>query len=419
MGLRELLAELVAEGATDIVFSAGSPPCVRIRGEFRGHGSKAMAPEALEKMLAAFLDEGQRKRFAEDQELDASVTVPGVGRFRLSAYRQRGAVSLALRNLRPGIPTLEALHLPPVVAELAGTREGLIAFTGGAGSGRSTTLAAFVDRINQTRGCHIVTLEEPIEFLHPSKKGLVEQRQVGTDTRSYQKALEHVARQAPDVVVVGDLPDLETIAAVLKLADTGRLVLTTLDTRSAAQTVDRLVEVFPGYQQQQVRARLSWVLRAVISQQLLPTADGREVRPACEVMVVNPAIVNLLREGKTHLLDKAIAEGASEGMVSMDDSLVALVEGGAVAPSALSRMAQPREGVRAAGAATGMEGPDLSPARGLEKQLYDGNPGVRRKAETALKELEAKGDPEAARILKQFGQFYITNFEDKKIGLKR
>lgn len=412
MSIRDILASMVAEGATDIVFSAGSPPCVRVAGELRPHGVRPVSAESMQRMLEFLLDDAQRAEFARAQECDLATQVAGVGRFRVNVYRQRGAISVALRPLGRETPTLEALHLPPSLAELCALEEGLVLVAGTAASGRSSTLAALVDGVNATRAGHVVTVEASIEFEHPRKRCLVEQRQVGRDTRSYSEALQRVRRQGVDVVMVAELPDLETIAAALRLAESGRLVLACVDAPSAAQAVDRLAEVFPVYQVQQVRHQLSWSLKAVVCQQLLPGADGRSWRPACEVLRVDDAVAKMLREGRSHLIDKAIAEGSRQGMQTMDDAIAALVEAGQVRREALARLATPRA-VEAPG------GGGETRARALEKQLYSSDAATRRGAEEQLKAMEAQGDQEASTILRQFTQFYVTNFEDKKIGLKR
>lgn len=414
MNVKQILHDMVAEGATDIIFSAGTPPCIRVQGVLRPFGNEILPPLFLDRLLESFLSEEQRSIFSMTNELDLSLSIREVGRFRVNVYRQKGACSIAMRCIRNVMPTLSSLHMPPVVERLADQGDGLVCVTGPSGSGKSTTLAAMVNRINQTRPCHVVTIEDPIEYVHDMRKSLVEQREIGTDTVSYSGALKHVMRQAPDVVVVGEMTDLETMAACLRIAETGHLVLTTLATKGATQTLDRIIEVFPSYQTQQVRTQLSWVLRGIVSQQLLPMKEGKQMVPACEVLIMNPAVAKLLREGKTYLLPKAMSEGKDFGMQSMDDAIAELLSRGLVAEkAALHRMNDPRR-VRGEGDAA-----PTTKARELERQLYDANPDLRRKAEASLKQLQAQGDREADTILKQFSQFYVTNFEEKKIGLRR
>jgi len=448
MNVRDMLTAMVAEGATDVMFSAGNPPCIRVQGAIRPFGAQALNAEAVARLVASFLTDDQKATYSVTHELDCSITVPGVGRFRVNLFQQRGTPAVVMRTIGERVPTIEELYLPGALDRFAALDEGLVCVAGPSGSGKSTTVAALVDRINTRRACHIVTMEQPVEYVHPMKKSLVEQREIGTDTLSYIEALKHVMRQAPDVVVVGEISDLETIAAVLKIAETGHLVITTLTTRSVAQTVDRLVEVFPAYQVQQVRSQLAWTLRGIVCQQLLPTAQGHGLRVACEVMVATPAIAGLITEGKTHLIPKAMADGAAVGMMSMDESIARLVETKAVrAEAAIPLISDPvlareaRDAVGGASTAGGAGGgsfagpesladddegggggsrggePALS-ARQLERQLYSAKPSVRRAAEKMLKKLQEKGDTDADEILRQFEQFYGTNYEELKRGVR-
>jgi len=275
------------------------------------------------------LNDEQRSQYERTKELDCSYLVPGAGRYRLNVYRQRDSLSAAFRSIVSQIPTLEQLRIPPSVSDIARKSIGLCLVTGSTGSGKSTTLASIVDTINRERACHILTLEDPIEFLHVHKRSMVNQREIGTDTDSFHSAMRAVLREDPDVVLVGELRDLETIAAALTLAETGHLVLGTLHTRDAAQSIDRIVDVFQPHQQQQVRIQLAHTLEVVCCQQLVPKIGGGRV-PAVEVMFGTPAVRNLIREGKTHQMLSVIETSAQIGMVSMDRSLTRLVRSGMI-----------------------------------------------------------------------------------------
>lgn len=339
MDIIELLTTAVREGGSDIIFSVGRPPMIRFRGELTAFGDEILTPDLSKRMVYSLLDDDQKAKFEEMLELDLSISIKNVGRFRVNAYKQQGYVGAAFRTIMSTIPSISSLGLPQVVHEMANYPRGLVCVTGPTGSGKSTTLAAVIDKINTERCCHIVTIEDPIEFVHKHKKSVVDQREVGNDTLSFPNALKYVLRQDPDVILVGEMRDLETIAAAITLAETGHLVFSTLHTQSAAQTVDRIVDVFPPYQQQQIRVQLSMTLRAVVSQQLLPKADGKGRVAAREIMVMSPAISNLVREGKTHMITNVIQTGRKEGMVSMDASLRSLMESGLVDPRvAMSKM---------------------------------------------------------------------------------
>ncbi|MBI2944370.1 MAG: type IV pilus twitching motility protein PilT [Candidatus Wallbacteria bacterium] len=339
MEIIELLATAVKNGGSDIIFSVGIPPMIRYRGDLQPYGEEILTPELSKRMIYALLDDEQKAKFEETLELDLSISIKNVGRFRINAYRQQGYVGAAFRTIMSKIPSIDTLGLPPVVHEFANYPRGLVLVTGPTGSGKSTTLAAVIDKVNKERRAHIVTIEDPIEFVHPHKQSCVDQREVGNDTLSFANALKYVLRQDPDVILVGEMRDLETIAAAITLAETGHLVFSTLHTQSAAQTVDRIVDVFPPYQQQQVRVQLSMSLKAVVSQQLLPAAGGKGRVAAREIMLMTPAVANLIREGKTHMITNVIQTSRRDGMISMDGSLKELMQNGLVDPQvAIAKM---------------------------------------------------------------------------------
>ena len=285
------------------------------------------------------MSDGQRQQFENARQVDFSYSVPRTARMRVNAYLQRGAVSAALRVIPSTIHSLEALGMPAVVHELASLPRGLVLVTGPTGSGKSTTLAAVIDQINTTREEHILTIEDPIEFLHSHKRCLVNQRELGSDATSFAEGLRAALREDPDVILVGEMRDLETISTALTAAETGHLVLATLHTQDAPQTIDRIIDVFPPHQQQHVRVMLSVALQGVVAQQLLPTADGAGRVPAVEVLVPTPAVRNLIREGKTHQIYSAIQTGAEHGMQTMDSALAELVRAGRISRDVAQRRA--------------------------------------------------------------------------------
>jgi twitching motility protein PilT len=317
---------LVAErGGTDLHITADSPPVMRLNGVLRPLPFPPLSANDTKALCYSVLTENQKHRFEEELELDFSFGIRGLSRFRGNLFLQRGAVGGAFRTIPYSARPLAELGLPPVVAELTKLPRGLVLVTGPTGSGKSTTLAAMIDRINNERREHIVTLEDPIEFVHEHKGCVVNQREVFADTRSFAEALRHVLRQDPDVVLIGEMRDLETVLAALTVAETGHLVLSTLHTNSAVQTINRIIDIFPEQQQPQVRAQLSLILQAVVSQQLIPRADGRGRVLAVEVMIPNPAIRNLIRENKIHQLYSQLQVGQSKfGMQTMTQSLLDL-----------------------------------------------------------------------------------------------
>lgn len=342
----KLLRETVERDASDLHITAGVPPILRVYGNLSPlREYPPLRPEDTEFLIRSLAGEERWERFLRDLELDFSVGIPDLGRFRVNVYRQRGSYGMAIRALRYDIPTMEELHLPKDVLEhLASLPRGLILVTGPTGSGKSTTLASMIEYINLTRACHIVTIEDPIEYLHSHKKSIVNQREVGSDTPSFESALVHALREDPDVILVGEMRNLETVAIALQAAETGHLVLATLHTGNAPQTVDRIVDIFPPHQQTQVRVQLAGCIQGIIAQQLLLRADGKGRVPAVEVMVANNAIRNLIREGKSHQIYTIMQASLSEGMVTMDRALFELYRKGFVTwEEALVRAIDPKE----------------------------------------------------------------------------
>lgn len=320
--LYELLQLMIERGASDIHITTGSPPQLRINGKLTPVGSTPLTSAETKQMCYSILTEAQKHRFEEENELDLSFGVKGLSRFRANLFVQRGAVSAAIRSIPFQLKTFEELGLPPVARELVKKPRGLILVTGPTGSGKSTTLAAMIDRINSERQEHIVTIEDPIEFVHNHKMCVVNQREVHADTKSFKNALKYILRQDPDVVLIGEMRDLETIEAALTISETGHLTFATLHTNSSVQTINRIVDVFPPHQQPQIRAQLSFVLEGVLSQQLLPRKDGMGRVLALEIMVPNPAIRNLIREDKIHQIYSVMQTGQNKfGMQTMNQSL--------------------------------------------------------------------------------------------------
>jgi twitching motility protein PilT len=327
-GPSDLLALLrlgLERGASDVHVHAGTPLRLRLHGRFETVGEAPIEPAAAERMLRSALDAEHARRFDERGEVDFAWTVPGLGRFRVNFYRQLRGMDGVFRSIPARVPTLEELGLPTALAKFTNYHQGLVLVTGPAGCGKSSTLAALVDLINEERREHILSVEDPIEVLHPAKRCVVNQRTVGPHTASFARALRAALREDPDVIVIGELRDLETISLALTAAETGHLVLATLHTSGAIRTLNRIVGVFPADQQDQVRSMVSESLRAVISQRLVPTADGRRRLPALEVLVNNKAVGNLIRENKAFQLQSVLQMGAAQGMGLMDDSLARLV----------------------------------------------------------------------------------------------
>jgi twitching motility protein PilT len=323
--IEAFLREMIERGASDLHLTTASPPMIRIHGELTSLAHPPLGSTETKNLCYSLLTEAQKKKFEEDSELDFSFAAKGVCRFRGNLYLQKGAVGGAFRAIPYEIPPLDKLGLPRSVLELAALPRGLVLVTGPTGSGKSTTLAAIIDKINSTRPEHIITVEDPIEFVHSHKRAMVNQREVFADTLGFAPALKHVLRQDPDIVLIGEMRDLETIEAALVVAETGHLVFSTLHTNSAVQTINRVIDVFPPHQQEQVRAQLSLVLQGVVSQQLLPRSDGRGRCLAAEVMIPNAAIRNLIREAKVHQMYSQMQVGQQKfGMQTMSQALVDL-----------------------------------------------------------------------------------------------
>ena len=329
--LHELLGLAVKRRASDLHITAGLPPMLRIDGRLLPLDFEPLTPRDTQRLLYDILDDRQIGEFETKHELDISYGAPSLGRFRVNLYIQRGAVGGALRLIATEIPTLEELNLPHILEELATRNSGLVLVTGPTGCGKSTTLAMMVSYINRTRECHIMTIEDPIEYLHRHQKAMVNQRELGTDTYGFSEALRAVLREDPDIVLVGEMRDLDTISAALTIAETGHLVLGTLHTRNAPQSIDRIIDVFPPFQQEQIRVLLSNTLEAIVSQQLLPKYGGRGRVPAVEILVMNSAVRNLIRESKTHQIYSLMDTGAEQGMQTMDKALAGMVRRGIVA----------------------------------------------------------------------------------------
>lgn len=323
MNLHEMLKEVVERGASDLHLTAGVPPMLRLHGLISPLGDVPLAPAETKSLAYSVLTDDQKGQFEEEQELDFSFGIKDLSRFRANLYIQRGAVGMAIRTIPYTIHPFEELGLPKVVADLCEKPKGLILVTGATGSGKSTTLATMIDKINSEHHEHIVTIEDPIEFLHPHKSCIVNQREVHSDTRSFAEALRRVLRQDPDKVLIGEMRDQETIAAALTIAETGHLTFATLHTNSAVETINRVIDVFPSNQQPQIRAQLSFVLEGVLCQALLPKSNGQGRVLVLEIMIPNPAIRNLIREDKIHQIYSTMQTGQEKfGMQTMNQSLL-------------------------------------------------------------------------------------------------
>lgn len=314
--------------ASDIHITVGIPPVLRIDGNLIALEKESLKPQDTKALVYEILSESLIQELEEEGEVDVSFSNPGIGRYRVNAYKQRGSYGMVLRIIPLEIPSMVELGLPPVVKDLAKLPRGLILVTGPTGSGKSTTLASMIDLINKERNCHILTLEDPIEYLHKHSKSIVNQREIGTDSKSFANSLRSALRQDPDVILVGEMRDLETISIALTAAETGHLVLSTLHTVGSAKAIDRIIDVFPPHQQQQIRVQFASVIQGIISQQLLPKADGDGRIAAFEVMIATPAIRNLIREEKNYQIDTAIQTGAKYQMQTMDGALLDLYKKG-------------------------------------------------------------------------------------------
>ncbi|HEX6460465.1 MAG TPA: type IV pilus twitching motility protein PilT [Thermoleophilaceae bacterium] len=321
----DVLLDVLRLKASDLHLTAGSPPMVREKGRLRALDYPVLTPQQTREIIYSILTNDQRKRLENDWQIDFAYSIPGQGRFRVNAYFQRASLGAAFRLIPNEMPELDTLGLPPVLRDFTKKPRGFVLVTGPTGSGKSTTLAAMLDVINKERHEHIMTIEDPIEFLHRHQNCIVNQRELGADAQSFALGLKAALRQDPDVILVGEMRDLETIATALTAAETGHLVFATLHTQDTAQTVDRIVDVFPPAQQHQVRVQLSVSLQGIVTQQLLPTADGQGRVCATEILVPTPAVRNLIREGKTHQIYSALQTGGAHGMQTMDASLADLV----------------------------------------------------------------------------------------------
>jgi twitching motility protein PilT len=350
----DLLEQMVAMGASDLHITVGSAPAFRKRGQIhRAEGYEPFTADDTRSLLYRVLSSEQQKNFELRRQLDFAYAMPGVARFRVNVYYQREAVGAAFRLIPQEIKTMEELGLPASLHTLTEKPRGIVLVTGPTGSGKSTTLAAIIDEINRSRSEHILTVEDPIEFVHRHKRCIVNQREIGPDAISFSEALKAALRQDPDVILVGEMRDLETISTALTAAETGHLVFATLHTQDTAQTIDRIIDVFPAHQQGQVRVQLSVALQGIMTQQLLPNADGSGRVVATEILVPNPAVRNLIREGKTHQIYSVLQTSSSSGMQTMDASLAMLVRAGQISRSlAESRSSTPEELGRLLGAET-------------------------------------------------------------------
>ena len=343
--IEEILSKGIEIGASDVHLTVGLPPKMRVNGNLVTMDFPKMLPADTLDVVLSIMTESQRDRYEEKGEYDMSYAVPNVARYRVNAFKQRGSAALAFRVVSTEIPSPEKLGVPESVVNLYQRKRGLILVTGPTGSGKSTTLAAIIDKVNSNRDAHIITLEDPIEYLHQHKMSMVNQREIGLDSENYANALRAALREDPDVILVGEMRDFETISVAITAAETGHLVLSTLHTIGAASTIDRVIDVFPPHQQQQIRVQLSNVLEAVISQQLIPTSDGRGRCAAFEVMHANHAVRNLIREGKSHQLQSIMQTNRKIGMMTMDDAILQLYYDGKIDRELAIQFAQDVDGM--------------------------------------------------------------------------
>ncbi len=332
MAMQDFLKLAVQQGASDLHFTVGVPPMMRLAGKLVAMKEDALTPDIIKSLVYGVLNDRQKNTLEEEMELDFSYSIPDVSRFRVNVYIQKDGIGVAIRVIPSKIPKPEEIDLPQAAIDFTRLRNGLVIVAGPTGSGKSTTLAAMINLINEERPCHIMTIEDPIEFLHLHKKAMVNQRELGAHTLSFPNALKHLLRQDPDVVLVGEMRDLETISATITIAETGHLVFATLHTLDAPQTIDRIVDVFPSYQQQQIRMMLSGALKGVVCQQLIPRKDGRGRVAAREVLVVTNAAANLIREAKIFQMYSVIQTGGAVGMVTMEQSVNNLLRKGLISP---------------------------------------------------------------------------------------
>lgn len=343
--IEEILKTAKEAGASDVHLTVGIPPKMRVNGNLLTMDFPRMLPADTLEVLLNIMTESQREKFEERGEYDMSFSIPDMGRYRVNAYKQRGSVALALRLVETTVKSPKELGVPDSVIDLYQRKRGLILVTGPTGSGKSTTLASIIDKINNNRDAHVITLEDPIEYLHQHKLSMVNQREIGLDSGSYANALRAALREDPDVILVGEMRDFETISVAITAAETGHLVLSTLHTIGAVSTVDRVIDVFPPHQQQQIRVQLANVLEAVISQQLIPTADGHGRVAAFEVLHANHAIRNLIREGKSHQIASVMQTNRKMGMITMDEAIRQLYMDGRISRQMAIQFAQDPDGM--------------------------------------------------------------------------
>ena len=378
--LRALLEEMIQKSASDLHITAAEKPKLRVDGEMVDSSVPEMlTPKDTLQLAYSVLTENQKKRFETDDELDFSFGIQNLARFRGNVFKQRGCVAMVIRMIPFNVRTFQDLGLPPVIAKLAERPRGLILVTGPTGSGKSTTLAAIIDKINKERKGHIITVEDPIEFIHKHQSCIVNQREIGTDTKSFASALKYALREDPDVILVGEMRDLETVGAALTIAETGHLVLATLHTNSAAESINRVIDVFPSNQQSQVRTQLAFVLEGVVTQTLLPKLKGRGRSMAAEIMVATPAIRALIRDDKVHQIYSAMQSGKKFGMQTMNDALFQLYTAREVAQEECERVSHdPKEFLRMIGI-TPMEDQEMGSAADRAQQQQQQRAGNRPK----------------------------------------
>lgn len=348
MDINNYLKEVSASKSPDLHLKVGRVPIVRLNNGdlYEMQNAEVVSAQAMGEIAELVLGPEKYARFKTEDEIDGSYSLMGTGRFRVNVFRETEGPAIAFRSIPQVIPTLTQLGLPPILKAFTGKQKGLIVVTGPTGSGKSTTLAAMLNEINQTRRAHIITIEDPIEFVHESKQSLITQREVGTHTKSFPDAIRSALRQDPDVILVGEMRDLETIAAAITLAETGHLVLATLHTQDAAQTVDRIIDVFPSHQQQQIRTQLSTTLLGVVSQRLIPHVDGKQRVLGLEILVRNDAITNCIKEGNTHQIYSMMQIGKADGMVTLDASLAQLYREGQISEKDMELWARDQETVK-------------------------------------------------------------------------
>lgn len=344
--IEEMLRIAKAAGASDVHVTVGIPPKMRVNGKLITMEFSRLLPGDTQKMISEIMNEEQKRRFEERGEYDMSFSIPNMGRYRVNAYRQRGSVAIALRLVGTHVPSPEELGVPDSVIDLYKKKRGLVLVTGPTGSGKSTTLAAIIDKINNNRECHVITLEDPIEYLHQHKLSIVNQREIGLDTQTYSNALRAALREDPDVILVGEMRDFDTISVAITAAETGHLVLSSLHTMGAASTVDRVIDVFPAHQQQQIRVQFANVLEAVVSQQLIPRKDEEGRIAAFEVLHANQAVRNLIREGKSHQLKAVMQTNRKLGMITMDETIAQLYMDGKISKEMAIQFAQDSDGIK-------------------------------------------------------------------------